>query len=106
MATDRRASALLRYCLRLWREGLPECIRLNHHLVNIVALRALKRADIETHTYRRDANEDHVSAALCASMMLCSSRSLSYFGATNWPWSQSIVALDCIGSPSFTAVLS
>jgi hypothetical protein len=67
MATDRRASALLRYCLRLWREGLPECIRLNHHLVNIVALRALKRADIETHTCRRDANEDHVSAALWAS---------------------------------------
>jgi hypothetical protein len=29
-----------------------------------------------------------------------------YFGATNWPWSQSIVALDCMGSPSFTAVLS
>jgi hypothetical protein len=29
-----------------------------------------------------------------------------YFGATNWPWSQSIVALDCMGSPSLTAVLS
>jgi hypothetical protein len=67
MATDRRASALLRYCLRLWREGLSECIGLDHHLVNVVALRALKRADIETHTCRRDASEHHVSAALWAS---------------------------------------
>jgi hypothetical protein len=50
-----------------WREGLPECIGLNHHLVNVVALRALKRADIETHTCRRDASEHHVSAALWAS---------------------------------------
>jgi hypothetical protein len=55
------------HCLRLWREGLPECIGLNHHLVNVVALRALKRADIETHTCRRDASERHVSAALWAS---------------------------------------
>jgi hypothetical protein len=29
-----------------------------------------------------------------------------YLGATNWPCSQRIVASDCIGSPSFTAVLS
>jgi hypothetical protein len=29
-----------------------------------------------------------------------------YLGATNWPWSQSIIALDRMGSPSFTAVLS
>jgi len=29
-----------------------------------------------------------------------------YFGATNWPRSQFIVALDSMGSLSFTAVLS
>jgi hypothetical protein len=29
-----------------------------------------------------------------------------YRGETNWPWSQFIIALDCMGSPSFTAVLS
>jgi hypothetical protein len=29
-----------------------------------------------------------------------------YLGAINWPWSQSIISLDCRGSPSFTAVLS
>jgi hypothetical protein len=91
--------------------------------VNVVALRALKRADIETHTCRRDANEDHVSAALWASRTMEVEVDIvrqeigflhdaflveeaTYFGATNWPWSQSIVALDCIGSPSFTAVLS
>ena len=55
------------HCLRPRREGLPECIGLNHHLVNVVALRALKRADIETQTRRRDASERHVSAALWAS---------------------------------------
>jgi hypothetical protein len=50
-----------------WREGLPECIGLNHHLVKEITLRALKRADIETHTCRHDASEHHVSAALWAS---------------------------------------
>ena len=35
--------------------------------MNVVALRALKRADIETHTCRHDASEHHVSAALWAS---------------------------------------
>jgi hypothetical protein len=49
-----------------WRERLPECIGLNHHLVKVVALRALKRADIETHTCRHDPSEHHVSAAFCA----------------------------------------
>jgi hypothetical protein len=44
-----------------------ECIGLNQHLVNVIALRALKRADIETHTCRHDASEHHVSAALWAS---------------------------------------
>jgi hypothetical protein len=29
-----------------WREGLPECVGLNHHLVKEITLRALKRADI------------------------------------------------------------
>jgi hypothetical protein len=46
---------------------LPECIGLNHHLVKEITLRALKRADIETHTCRHDASEYHVSAALWAS---------------------------------------
>jgi hypothetical protein len=35
-----------------------------------------------------------------------SSAGRPYLGATNWPCSQRIVASDCIGSPSFTAVLS
>src|ERR1700694_4671881 len=43
-----------------------ECIGLNHQLVNVVALGALKRAEIETHTYRPDASEHHVSLALWA----------------------------------------
>jgi hypothetical protein len=55
------------HCSRRWREGLPECIGLNHHFVNVVALRALKRADVETHTCRRNVSEHHVSAALWAS---------------------------------------
>ena len=46
---------------------MSECIGLNHHLVNLVALRALKRADVETHTCRHDASEHHVSVALWAS---------------------------------------
>jgi hypothetical protein len=50
-----------------WREGLPECIGLNHHLAQVAALKALERADIETHTCRHDASEHHVSAALWAS---------------------------------------
>jgi len=50
-----------------WREGLPECIGLNHHLVNEITTMALKRANIETHSCRRDASEYHVSAALSAS---------------------------------------
>jgi hypothetical protein len=43
-------------------------------------------------------------APFTASKKYCPRR--PYVGATNWPWSQSIVALDCMGSPSFTAVLS
>jgi hypothetical protein len=35
--------------------------------VNVLALRALKRADIETQTCRHDPNEHHVSAALWTS---------------------------------------
>jgi hypothetical protein len=50
-----------------WRKGLPECIGLNHHLVKEITLRALKRAEIETHACRHDASEHHVSAALWAS---------------------------------------
>jgi hypothetical protein len=50
-----------------WREGLPECIGPNHHLVKEITPRALKRADIETHTCRHDASEYHVSAAFWAS---------------------------------------
>jgi hypothetical protein len=46
---------------------LPECIGLNYHLVKEIALRALKRADIETQTRRHDASEYHVCAALWAS---------------------------------------
>ena len=38
--------------LRPWRQGLPECIGLNHHLLKMIALRALKCADIETHPCR------------------------------------------------------
>jgi hypothetical protein len=128
-----------------WREGLAKCIGLNHHLFKEIALRALKRADIETHTCRHDASEHHVSAALWASRAMdvevdvvrqeigllhddfphrgggsatlsvtgrCLWRSAvigttqPYLGAINWPWSQSIISLDCKGSPSFTAVLS
>jgi hypothetical protein len=50
-----------------WREGLPECIGLNDHLVKVVTLTALERADIETHPCRHDASEHHVSMALRAS---------------------------------------
>jgi hypothetical protein len=50
-----------------WREGLPECIGLNHDLVNVVAPGALERADIETHTCGHDASKHHVSTTLWAS---------------------------------------
>jgi hypothetical protein len=49
-----------------WPKGLPECIGLNHHLVNVLAPRALKRADIETHTCGHDPSEHHASAAFWA----------------------------------------
>jgi hypothetical protein len=39
---------------------------LNHHLANLVALWALKRAEVETHAYRHDASEHHVSMAAWA----------------------------------------
>jgi hypothetical protein len=118
-----------------WREGLTECIGPNHHLVKEITPGALKRADIETHTCRHDAGEYHVSAALWASRAMDVeidvvrqeigflhndfplreggsrrqqkiARRQPYLGAINWPWSQSIISLDCRGSPSFTAVLS
>jgi hypothetical protein len=121
--------------LCLWREGLPECIGLNHHLVNLITLTSLERANIETHTCRHNASEYHVSAALWASramdvevdvvrqeMAFLHNASLfekvavvankniarrqPYLGAVNWPWSQFIISLDCRGSPSFTGVLS
>lgn len=41
-----------------------KCIGLNHQFVNMVALRALERAEIDTHTHRPDASEQHVSSAL------------------------------------------
>ena len=126
-------SILFALCRR--REGLPECVGLNDHLVKEITLRALKRADIETHSCRRDASEYHVSAALWASWTMdveidfvrqeigflhdaslfakvgdvankTVAWRLPYLGAINWPWSQSIISLDCRGSPSFTAVLS
>jgi hypothetical protein len=46
---------------------LTECIGLNHHLFEDIAIGALKRADIETHACRHDASEYHVSTALRAS---------------------------------------
>jgi hypothetical protein len=49
-----------------WREGLPECIGLDHHLFNVITLGAFKGADVETHTCRRDASDHHVSAAIWA----------------------------------------
>lgn len=118
-----------------WREGLPECVGPNHHLVKEITPGALKHADIETHTCRHDACEYHVSAALWTSRAMDLeidvvrqeigflhnafplreggsrrrqniARRQPYLGAVNWPWSQSIISLDCMGSPSFTAVLS
>jgi hypothetical protein len=103
--------------------------------VKEITLRALKRADIETHSCRRDASEYHVSAALWASWTMdveidfvrqeigflhdaslfakvgvVANKNVAwrqpYLGAINSPWSQSIISLDCRGSPSFTAVLS
>jgi hypothetical protein len=46
---------------------MAERIGLNHYLLNSVALRTLKRADVETQTCRRYAIERHMSGALWAS---------------------------------------
>ena len=51
----------------IYLKSYTECISLNHHLVNVVALRALKRAEVETHTCGHDASEQHASMALWAS---------------------------------------
>jgi hypothetical protein len=41
-----------------------ECIGLNHHFVNVVALGALKRVQIEPQVSGHDASEHHASMAL------------------------------------------
>jgi hypothetical protein len=96
-----------------WRKGLSECIGLNQHLMNEITTMALKRANIETYSFRRDANEYHVSTALSASRAMDVeidfvrqeirflhdasllqeggsgqqniARRQPYFGAINWP---------------------
>jgi hypothetical protein len=49
------------------RKRGTECIGLDHYLVNVVALGALKRAEVETYACGHDASEHHVSMALGAS---------------------------------------
>jgi hypothetical protein len=69
-ATIRRMLGILLHdpsSLRRWRQRCTECIGLNHHLVNVVAFGALKRAEVETHACGHDASEHHVSTALWAS---------------------------------------
>jgi hypothetical protein len=50
-----------------WRKRLPERVGSDHYFVNVIALGALKLAEIETHARRRDAREHHVSMAPRAS---------------------------------------
>ena len=50
--------------------GSTECVGLNHHLVNVVALRALKRAEVETHACRHDVRKHYVSIAFWAGTAL------------------------------------
>jgi hypothetical protein len=49
------------------RKRCTEGIGLDHYLVNVVALGALKRAEVETQACGHDASEHHVSMALGAS---------------------------------------
>jgi hypothetical protein len=46
-----------------WRKRLPERVGSDHYFVNVIALGALKRAEIEAHARRHDAREHHVSMA-------------------------------------------
>jgi hypothetical protein len=48
----------------------PECIVLNYHLANVVALGTLKPAEVEAHAGRHDASQHHMVAALRASRAL------------------------------------
>jgi hypothetical protein len=47
--------------------GISNAIGLNYHLVNVVALRALKGVEVETDPRGHDASEHHVCTALWAS---------------------------------------
>jgi hypothetical protein len=49
-----------------WRKRATERFVGDHYLVNLIALRALKRAEVETQTRGHDASEHHMSAALWA----------------------------------------
>ena len=46
-----------------WWKRATERASGDHHLVNVIALRALKRAEVETRACGRDASEHHVSMA-------------------------------------------
>ena len=47
--------------------GSAICVVLNNHLMSVVALRALKHAEVEPHhACRHDASEHHMSMALWA----------------------------------------
>ena len=47
-----------------WWKRATERVSGDHHLVNVIALRALKRAEVETQPCRHDASEHHMSTAL------------------------------------------
>jgi hypothetical protein len=46
-----------------WRQGLSERFGSDQHLMNVIALRALKGAEVETNTCGRDASEHHAGMA-------------------------------------------
>jgi hypothetical protein len=58
-------------CCECAPRPLPnECIVLDHYLVKVFALGALKRAEVETQTCGHDAREHHMSMAIWASWTL------------------------------------
>jgi hypothetical protein len=74
-----------------------------------MALWASRAVDVEIDVVRQEIGFLH-DTSLFEKAGVVANKNIAlrkpYLGATNWPWSQSIISLDCRGSPSFTAVLS
>jgi hypothetical protein len=66
-----RASSVLSLCNR--RERSSECFGGDHHLVNVIALRALKGAEVVPNSCGHNASEHHASMAHWAGGTLDSS---------------------------------